>query len=307
MKINLVKENCCISLVFAALMVVGVGIRAELSAVLEPEVLRVWPGQAPGSEQWEGEEFSEIQPNRLGEIELKRNVSVPTLTVFRPLPEKANGTAMLVLPGGAFGALAWDLEGVEIATWLAERGITAFLLKYRVRSWPAPEGVTLETPADYIPLLERGRTIAVEDASEAVRLIRNRAEQFGIEADRVGMIGFSAGAVTSFGVVLQAAESAHPDFLASIYGFTMMEEPVMPAEAPPLFLVAAQDDGLITAAHNQQIYGLWVDGNRPIELHLYEKGGHGFGMRPQGLPVDAWPIAFEAWLDSQGLMSSAEE
>jgi acetyl esterase/lipase len=251
---------------------------------------------------WTGPELSEEAPHPTGKIQLKRNVSAPTLTVFRPAAGKGNGTAMLVLPGGAFGALAWDLEGTEVAHWLADRGITAFLLKYRVRSWPIPPGVKIEKPADYIPILEQGRKIAVADASEAVRLVRRKAALYEIEPDRIGMIGFSAGAVTILGVVLESDASALPDFIAPIYGFTMIDSPVLPAEAPPLFVVAAQDDGLVTAEHNQQIYNLWNHAKRPVEMHLFEEGGHGFGMRPQNKPVDAWPTIFEAWLRSQGLI-----
>jgi acetyl esterase/lipase len=277
---------------------------AIAQAAPEPaeEVLQVWPGDAPGSEVWTGPELSEEAPHPTGKIQLKRNVSAPTLTVFRPAAGKGNGTAMLVLPGGAFGALAWDLEGTEVAHWLADRGITAFLLKYRVRSWPIPPGVKIEKPADYIPILEQGRKIAVADASEAVRLVRRKAALYEIEPDRIGMIGFSAGAVTILGVVLESDASALPDFIAPIYGFTMIDSPVLPAEAPPLFVVAAQDDGLVTAEHNQQIYNLWNHAKRPVEMHLFEEGGHGFGMRPQNKPVDAWPTIFEAWLRSQGLI-----
>lgn len=266
------------------------------------EIVQVWPGDAPGSEQWGGPETSEEAPNPHGPIVIRKNVSAPTLTVFRPDAGNASGAAMLVLPGGAFGVLAWDLEGTEVARWLADRGITAFVLKYRVRSWPVPPDVKIETPADYIPLLEQGRRIAVADAGEAVRLLRKNAEQYGIKPDRIGMMGFSAGAITTLGVVLEADASARPDFVAPIYGMTMIENPVLPADAPPLFLVAAQDDGLITAKHNEQIYNLWNDAKRPIEMHVYERGGHGFGMRPQNLPVDAWPEAFEAWLLSHGLI-----
>lgn len=266
------------------------------------EILQVWPGDAPGSEEWSGPETSNEEPNPHGPIVLKKNVSVPTLTIFRPAADKASGTAMLVLPGGGFGALAWDLEGTEVAQWLADRGIMAFILKYRVRQWPIPPGFKFEKPADFIPLLERGRKFAIADAREAVRLLRKNAEEYGIKPDRIGMMGFSAGAITTLGVVLEADASAHPDFIAPIYGMTMMDDPVLPVDAPPLFIVAAQDDGLITAAHNQQIYSLWADAGRPVEMHLYEKGGHGFGMRSQGLPVDTWPAAFEAWLRSHGLI-----
>lgn len=276
--------------------------RAEEAPGASQEVIQVWSDAAPGAEAWSGPETSEESPNPLGTIILKKNVSIPTLTVFRPAEGKANGTAMLVLPGGAFAALAWDLEGTEVAQWLADRGITAFLLKYRVKQWPVPPDLKIESPADFIPLLQKGRNFAIADAGEAVRLLRRNADEYDINPERIGMIGFSAGAITIFGVVLELDASARPDFIAPIYGFPMIAEPVLPENAPPVFLVVAQDDGLINAGHNGQISKLWNDGKRPIEMHIYEKGGHGFGMRPQNLPVDAWPTAFEAWLRSHELI-----
>lgn len=265
-------------------------------------VLRVWPGDAPGAELWSGAELAGESPSPAGKIEFRQNVSVPTLTVVRPAQGQANGTAMLVLPGGAFVGLAWNLEGTDVARWLASRGITAFVLKYRVRHWPVPAGVKIEKPIDYFPVLETGRNLAVADASEAVRLVRKSAAQYGIRPDRVGMIGFSAGAITSLGVVFESDASARPDFVASIYGMTMLKEPKLPADAPPLFMAVAQDDGLITPEFNQQIYALWSSAKRPIEMHVYEQGGHGFGIGTKNLPVDAWPRAFEAWLQARDLI-----
>lgn len=287
----------------AMLAVLGLAGCASTRAGQQEEVLRVWPGDAPGVEHWSGPETTEESPQPAGKVQLKRNVSVPTLTVFRPAAGKANGTAVLVLPGGAFGALAWDLEGTEVAQWLSDRGITAFLLKYRVRSWPIPPGFKPKSIADYLPLLEPGRKIAVADASEAVRVVRRNAAEYGIQPDRIGMIGFSAGAATTMGVILEADAAARPDFAAPIYGMTMLKAPLAPARAPPLFVVAAQDDSTVPSERSTEIFDLWTKAKRPAELHLYEKGGHGFGMRPRNLPVDRWPAAFEAWLTSQELLA----
>lgn len=267
------------------------------------EVIRVWAGDAPSVEQWSGEEIAIESQLPAGKVQIKKNVSVPTLTVFRPAKSKVNGTAMLVLPGGAFGALAWDLEGTEVAQWLADRGITAFVLKYRVRSWPLPPDFKPKSAADYLPIIEPGRKIAIVDAAEAMRLVRKRASEFWIQPDRIGMIGFSAGAATTMGVILGPDADARPNFAAPIYGMTMIESPVVPENAPPLFLAAAQDDSTVPGDRSLQIIDLWTKAKRPAELHLYEKGGHGFGMRPQNLPVDAWPIAFEAWLRAHGLIA----
>jgi dienelactone hydrolase len=269
------------------------------------EVVQLWPGAAPGTESWTGPEVNRIDTGSLGEIQITTHVTVPTMTVVRPAPGKANGTAMLVLPGGAFAALAWDLEGTEVARWLADRGITAFVLKYRVRPFTPTPGQ--ESPPDLTEILlqvEARRQIAIADATQAVRILRQDAANHGINPDRIGMIGFSAGAITTMGVLLENDAAVRPNFAASIYGMSMTAAPQVPADAPPLLLVAAQDD-VSMATGSTQIFGLWTEANRSAELHLYEKGGHGFGMRPQGLPVDHWPAVLEAWLDAHGLLSNA--
>lgn len=276
---------------------------AQTTQVSGEEIVQLWPGAAPGSEDWKGPEASrEITVPDGGQITVKVNVTIPTLTVFRPAPGKANGTAMLVLPGGAFGALAWDLEGTEVAHWLADRGVTAFLLKYRVRS--APPGQPMPgSRAELLALLEPGRRIAVADATQSVRLLRSNAAKYGINPDRIGMIGFSAGAIATMGTILTAEPAARPNFAAPIYGMTMMEAKEAPAEAPPLFIVSAQDDTTVPAEGSAQIFDLWTKAQRPAELHVYAKGGHGYGMRKRNLPIDHWPTAFEAWLRWQGMLS----
>ena len=270
------------------------------------EEIRLWPGAAPGTGHWTGEEITRDHEVPAGKIIVKTNVTVPTLTPFRPTPGKANGTAMLVLPGGGFRALAWDLEGTEIARWLVDRGITAFVLKYRVGPSPLPPGA--EPPADLeerLRMLEPAWRIAVADAGQAVRLLRAKADEFGIDPERIGMIGFSAGAATTLGAVFTIDPAARPDFAVSLYGRLMDDAPV-PADAPPLFVVATQADATVPASSSTQMFDRWSEAGRPAELHVYTEGEHGFGMRPKGLPVDHWPAAFEAWLSSLSLMSRAE-
>lgn len=269
------------------------------------EEIRLWPGNAPGTEDWTEEEVTREHEVPAGKIWIKTNITVPTLTVFQPAPEDINGTAMLVLPGGAFGALAWDLEGTEVAHWLANRGITAFVLKYRVRPYTPPPG--FEPPTDFegwIRVLRPAWKIAVEDASQAVRLLRESADDYGLSPDRIGMIGFSAGAATTLGTVLNTDKDARPDFAVSMYGMMMENSPV-PADAPPLFIAMTQEDAAVPVIGSTEIFNLWSEAGRPAELHVYAKGEHGFGMRPKGLPVDHWPAVLEAWLDSLGMLPSA--
>jgi acetyl esterase/lipase len=266
------------------------------------EVMRLWSGDAPGAPPLATPETSRRQRSGENEITVVQHVSVPTFTVVRPAPGTANGTAMLVLPGGAFMALAWDLEGMEVARWLADRGITAFVLKYRVSELKLAPGAARPDFAELVRLIQPKRKLAVADAGQAVALIRRDAAKYGVDPKRIGMMGFSAGAVTTLGLVFEGAPAQRPDFAAPIYGMPMIPNPVVPAGAPPMFLVHAQDDPTVPAEGSTQVFELWSKAKRPAELHIYAAGGHGFGMRPKGRPVDHWPAAFDAWLRSQGYL-----
>ena len=290
----------------AVVAATGLSIPAHAAPTGGPnEIIRIWAGQAPGTENWSGPEEDKAGEVAAGKIRIKSNVTVPTMEVVRPAPGKANGTAMLVLPGGAFMALAWDLEGTEVANWLAERGVTAFILKYRVRGLQFPEGQS--PPKDtneLIKLLEPHRKIAVADASQAMRILREKSEQLGIDADRIGMMGFSAGAAATMGVLLEAETAARPNFAAPIYGMSLTPgDPPAPADAPPIFIAQTQDDELLSSERSVHIFEKWTKAKRPAELHIYTAGRHGFGMRQKHLPVGQWPNAFEAWLKSLGLLA----
>ena len=277
-----------------------------VSEVTAEEEIRLWPGAAPGTEHWTGEEVTLNYQVPAGKITIKTNITVPALTPFRPAPDQANGTAMLVLPGGAFGVLAWDLEGTEIARWLVERGITAFVLKYRVGPFTVPPAEDPQEDFDaHVRRLEPAWKFAVEDARQAVRLLREKADEYGIDPERIGMIGFSAGAATTLGTVFDPDPTVRPDFAVSMYGLLVKEGP-LPADAPPLFIAATQADATVPTASSTHLFELWSKAGLPAELHIYGEGEHGFGMRPKGLPVDHWPAAFEAWLDSLGLLSRAD-
>jgi dienelactone hydrolase len=223
------------------------------------------------------------------------------MTVFRPRPDRANKTAIVVLPGGSFRALAWDLDGTETARWLADRGVTAFVLKYRVRPPTGQGSGGPESFDNFVKRTEPARQVAMADAVQALRLIRGNAARYGVAADRVGMIGFSAGAITVLGVSLAPGAAAKPDFAISLYGALPTEQAPGPG-APPVFVAAAQDDPQVPWQKSVAIYERWSRAGLPAEIHLYQKGGHGFGMRPHNLPADKWPLALEAWLSSRGLL-----
>lgn len=295
------RRRTRMSLAAAVLALMAMPGAAQPPAARE-EVMPLWPGAAPGLVPGQDKENTEQGQSGDKRIVIKRDVSIPTLTVVRPARERANGTSVIVLPGGAFKVLVWDLEGTEVARWLADRGITVFILKYRVGSVTLPP--ELAGPS-FLRALEPGRKIAIADASQAVRMVRQNAARYGVKPDRIGMMGFSAGGIATLGVLLQGDPAARPDFAASIYGMAMIDAPIMPLDAPPIFIAHAQDDPIVPASAGTQIMDLWTKVGRPAELHIYDKGGHGFGMRATGLPVDHWPTAFEAWLRSRDLLTNS--
>lgn len=275
---------------------------ASASAAAAQQVVQIWPGRPPGTESWTGaEQAVDTELPNLGKVHIITNVTVPTLTIFRP--RHATGIAMIVVPGGAFRALPWDLDGLETAKWLTAHGITAFVLKYRVRPPPsnAPPDRTFD---DFVRRTQPAREIAVADAEQAVRWVRSHAGHFGVDRRRVGMIGFSAGAMTTVNVAVTAEADSRPDFAASLYGALLTHRPG--PNAPPMFIVAAEDDPELPPTRSTAIFEAWTAARAPAELHLYEKGGHGFAFRAHHVPADRWPSAFEAWLTSHGWLAKAQ-
>lgn len=236
------------------------------------------------------------------------NVTQPTLTPVLPDPEMATGAAVIVVPGGGFMALAMDLEGFKVARVLADHGIAAFVLKYRLHQVPvglAERGQyiqnrlmkALESPEGAWGLKE---PLAVEDALAALRLVREHSQQWGINAGRVGIMGFSAGAITSLGAVLDAAPGQGPDFVGYIYG--PMDALEVPEHAPPLFVAVALDDQLVPPGDTFGVVNAWRQAKRPVEFHAYQKGGHGFGTGVPGTTTSLIMPQFEAWLSMQGFL-----
>ena len=243
-----------------------------------------------------------------------RNVSQATLTPFLPDPAKATGAAVIVAPGGGFLMLSMDNEGWSVARALADRGIAAFVLKYRLRpTAPDLDRFSGEVQAMFAnagdPAVRFGPDDAVAgtqdqiaDARAAFALVRARADEWGVDPARVGMIGFSAGAMTTMVTVLGAPE-VEPAFIGPIYG--SMEAVTVPPDAPPMFAVIASDDPLFA----RKGYGLldaWQAAGRPVEFHLYERGGHGFGLGRQGTTSTGWFPAFVNWLQMHGFIGPAD-
>jgi acetyl esterase/lipase len=241
-----------------------------------------------------------------------RNVTRPTLTAFLPDPAKATGAAVVVAPGGAFMLLAIGPEGWEVGKRLADRGIAAFVLKYRVM--PTPVGVA-EASAFMNKTVENSMTdptkapnlkypASTDDALAALALVRQNYSKYGVDPKRVGMIGFSAGAMTSLNAVLAAKPGAGPDFFGYIYG--PQAAAAVPNDAPPMFAAIAFDDPLFPTM-GFPIVEAWQKAKRPVELHAYGKGGHGFNLGIEGTTTTLMLDQYIAWLDMQGFLKPKAE
>ena len=268
----------------------------------QPDAIELGTGPLPGATQ------QESWHRQYGSV-FARNVTVATLTPFLPAPGTSNGTAVIVAPGGGFRSLSMENEGWDVARALARQGVAAFVLKYRLNQTPAELDAFAQSIRQMLsgprPPRDPGSREAVdalasqlEDSRAAFNLVRSRAAEWHVDPDRIGMIGFSAGAMLTM-VTALAGEDARPAFIANIYGPISALE--VPADAPPLFVALAADDGLFSDSG----FGLvesWQKARRPVEFHYYERGGHGFGMYPKDTTSTGWFDAYVAWLKMHGLL-----
>lgn len=275
-----------------------------ITAAAQEKPIRLYKGVAPGSENWTWDEKT-IDVN---DMKITLDVSKPTLVPY--LPVKPNGTAVIIAPGGAFHALAVGHEGADVAKWLNEKGVTAFVLKYRLgHDDPAhPEN-------NFVRLLQRGDfkkldsinavivPLAMQDGLTAMKYVREHAAAYKIDPKKIGFMGFSAGGTVTMSVVYNATDETRPNFIAPIYAYEKaIIGSAVPSAKTPIFIAAATDDELGLASHSVHIYEKWVDAKQPAELHMYQKGKHGFGMRKQNIPTDKWIERFGDWLQMQGLL-----
>lgn len=274
----------------------------------------VWPGPAPGAPAHPPPEVDTTKPtdNLIAGRRLVRlgNVSVPTLTLYKP-KGKNTGAAVLVFPGGGYSILAIDLEGTEVCDWLNSAGITCVLLKYRVpSSGPYPKS-----------------DAALQDAQRSLGIVREHAKEWGIDPNRIGVLGFSAGAHLAAALSthfdqrlytpLDGADklSCRPDFAVIVYpGYLALAEKnfapnpdINPtAETPPTFIVQAEDDPV--HVENALVYFQQLKNAKvPAELHIYSQGGHGYGLRRTELPVTTWPQTVEIWLHTIKILPGAAQ
>ena len=234
-----------------------------------------------------------------------RNVTVATLRPFLPDPSKATGAAVIVAPGGGFRTLSMENEGSNVARALAARGVAAFVLKYRLNQTPAdleefarPAPAPRSAPPAQRPAPgDMAARIApqIADANAAFALVRANAKKWHVDPDRIGMIGFSAGAALTMATTLNNRD-AKPAFIGNIYGPLSAVD--VPPDAPPLFAAIAADDPLFP--FNVGLIENWRKAHRPVEFHYYEQGGHGFGMYPKETTSTGWFDAFVKWLGMHG-------
>ncbi|MBA4062940.1 MAG: xylanase [Isosphaera sp.] len=274
------------------------------SKAAEPTVVKLWPGKAPGETKDLG---PEVYPEpKKGQADVKRltNVSDPTITIYSPAKEKANGTAVVVAPGGGYSILAIEHEGTQVCEWLRDLGVTAVLLKYRVpkRAAQTPDNLAM-----------------IQDAQRAVSMVRSRNAELGIDPKRVGMLGFSAGGNLTAWTCLaekrmydipddKPEPPFRPDFAVLVYpayltdkGGALKPEFAVTKDSPPMFFAHSSDDP-VTSEGSVALYLALKKNGVPAELHLYATGGHGYGMRKIPHPAATWPDRCADWMKARGLL-----
>ncbi|HEX5352939.1 MAG TPA: alpha/beta hydrolase [Rhodanobacteraceae bacterium] len=278
-----------IGFVLAGLFVCG-GARAQTT-------INIWPGVAPGSEHWNWKEkvFHDVvnDGQHLGTI--IDDVVTPTLTIYLPNPGKATGTAVVIAPGGACIALTMDIEGADVARRLQQKGIAAFVLKYRLKHklvQGMPKNLSEDEACQW----------GIADAVQALSVVRRHAGQWHLSPHRIGIIGFSAGGMLASEALVQENPALRPDFAALIYGAPFESMPAIPARLPPVFMAWAQDDNTAGYAMVRFYKALMKAGDKP-EAHIYHMGGHGFASSTRPGSTSAhWLQEFVWWLKAKGLV-----
>lgn len=297
----LVLSSCAIALGATSAAQAQTDQMTAIAVPAQPGAIDLRTGKLPGAtapEAWH---------SQYGSV-FTRNVTLATLTPFLPDPAKANGTAVIVAPGGGFRTLSMQNEGWDVARALAARGVAAFVLKYRLN--PTPQDLaTFARPASGAPMprpsaeaMMANLAPQIADARAAFALVRSRAGEWHVDPARIGMVGFSAGAMLTMATTMKG-EDAKPAFIGNIYG--PLGAMTVPADAPPMFVALAADDPLFGNAG----YGLidsWRAAKRPVEFHLFEQGGHGFGMYPKTTTSTGWFDEFARWMDMHGWLKRAQ-
>jgi acetyl esterase/lipase len=276
----------------------------------------IWPGAVPDAKPVAGpEDMATVKDHLVAGKPwvMVSHVSQPTMTIYPP-KGKNTGAAVVVFPGGGYWILAIDLEGTEVCDWLAAKGITCVLLKYRV------PGNGLEPQSGPYPK----SPMALEDAQRTLGLVRFHAAEWHIDPHKIGVLGFSAGGhlvaaiSTHFekrlypGVDAADKESCRPDFAVALYSghlwigsktFDLNPDVPVSRQTPPTFLLQAENDDVDTVNNSLVYYIALKKAGVPVEMHLYAEGKHAFGLRPTKFPITRWPDEVETWLETIGMVS----
>jgi acetyl esterase/lipase/lysophospholipase L1-like esterase len=267
--------------------------------------IALYSGAAPGSENW----TYKNQEYLLSGSPIDYNISSPTLTAYLPDPAIATGAGVIICPGGGFYILGMQYEGTELAKWLNQKGVAAFILKYRTgESLTANPAMELRQQMGDLPgFIQKIKPLvglAIADGRAAIKYVRAHAAAYNLSPNRIGIIGFSAGGCVTAGTAFNYHADDRPDFVAPIYAYAPPEiQGPIADDEPPMFIVAATNDDLGLASHSVDLYSKLLAAKKSAELHIYLKGGHGFGTKKQGIPTDTWIDRYGDWLGLLGLLT----
>ncbi len=283
------------SFLFSVLLALSISVTAQ-------KQIQLYPGAAPGSESWTWNEKETY--NDMLKAKIIYNVSHPTLTVYLPTVA-SNGTTVLVFPGGSYHVLIMNPAVPDLVKELNQKGITVFVLKYRlVKSLtddPFQEMMAkMSDPEKFEKDITPVVAMSEEDTKTAIIYIRQNAGEYQVDAKRVGVLGFSAGGGLAVSLAYHFTPETRPDFVAPIYALMEgIQSGNVPPDAPPLFLAAATDDQIVPVSGSVHLYSEWSASKHVAEMHIYAKGNHGL----ISFPANAWMSRFEEWLDQQGLIT----
>jgi acetyl esterase/lipase len=225
------------------------------------------------------------------------------MKVFRP--ENPNGAAVVICPGGALYAHSIDSEGESVAKALNKTGVTAFVLRYRLvpTGEASREKLIGVAPEEMFRQVAKVLPLSISDGLNAIEHVRMHADQYKVDKERIGIMGFSAGGAVAMGAAYRSESKNKPDFIAPLYFWEDAQKiEDVPADAGPAFILCATDDPLGLAPASAKLYLSWIEAGKAAELHMYSQGGHGFGMRDTDLPVGDWVPRFTEWMKVEGLM-----
>ncbi len=294
------RRPSCFSVTKATIVVICLHLFTFITA--QQKVIPLYKGTSPGSETWNWTE-GETYKNPLN-TKIVYNVTQPTLIAYLPDTAVANGSAVIICLGGGFHVLLIDSIGTKLATDLTKKGITVFVLKYRLAQsftddpWQEVTNL-MKDSLKFIQKIAPVVKLAGDDLNASFSYIFQHADEFKVDKKRIGVMGISAGGALAANLAYNYTPETRPAFVAALYTrINSVRRASIQQDAPPLFIAAATDDSLTSVSHSIGLYNDWMNSKHSAELHLYTKGGHGL----RGFPAESWINRFEEWLDVLGLL-----